>query len=49
MIALQRNLCFGTLLVRSKVQFKQAEGPSVPNVQPREAKVSKKTPALVSH
>ena len=43
------DLCFGTLLVRSKVQFKQAEGPSVPNVQPREAKVSKKTPALVSN
>jgi hypothetical protein len=29
------DLCLGTLLVRSKVNFKQAEGPSVPNVQPR--------------
>jgi hypothetical protein len=29
------DLCLGTLLVRSKVHFKQAEGPSVPNVQPR--------------
>jgi len=27
--------CLGTLLLRSKVHFKQAEGPSVPNVQPR--------------
>ncbi len=29
------DLCFGTLLLRSKISFKQAEGPSVPNVQPR--------------
>jgi len=29
------DLCFGTLLLRSKIQFHQAEGPSVPNVQPR--------------
>ena len=29
------DLCFGTLLLRSKIQFKQAEGPSVPDVQPR--------------
>src|SRR5580692_4895402 len=29
------DLCLGTLLLRSKVHFKQAEGPSVPNVQPR--------------
>jgi hypothetical protein len=28
------DLCLGTLLLRSKVHFKQAEGPSVPNVQP---------------
>src|SRR5437899_5260345 len=27
---------FGTLLLRSKVKFAQATGPSVPNVQPRE-------------
>ena len=32
------DLCLGTLLLRSKVHFKQAEGPSVPNVQPRTAK-----------
>jgi hypothetical protein len=35
------DLCLGTLLLRSKVQFKQACGPSVPNVQP-------KRPALAS-
>lgn len=29
------DLLLGTLLLRSKVQFKQAEGPSVPNVQPK--------------
>jgi len=29
------DLCFGTLLLRSKVHFRQAVGPSVPNVQPR--------------
>jgi hypothetical protein len=28
------DLCFGTLLLRSKVHFKQATGPSVPDVQP---------------
>ena len=28
------DLCLGTLLLRSKVHFKQAEGPMVPNVQP---------------
>ena len=30
------DACFGTLLLRSKVKFAQATGPSVPNVQPRE-------------
>lgn len=29
------DLCLFTLLLRSKFQFKQATGPSVPNVQPR--------------
>jgi hypothetical protein len=29
------DLCLGTLLLRSKVQFRQASGPSVPNVQPK--------------
>ncbi len=29
------DLCLGTLLLRSKVHFKQAEGPAVPNVQPK--------------
>lgn len=29
------DLCLGTLLLRSPVHFKQAVGPSVPNVQPR--------------
>jgi len=32
------DLCLGTLLLRSKAHFKQAEGPSVPNVQPRARK-----------
>jgi sterol desaturase/sphingolipid hydroxylase (fatty acid hydroxylase superfamily) len=32
------DLCLGTLLLRSKVHFKQAEGPSVPNVQPLDGK-----------
>ena len=29
------DLCLGTLLLRSKVQFPQARGPAVPDVQPR--------------
>lgn len=29
------DFCLGTLMVRSKIQFAQATGPSVPNVQPR--------------
>jgi hypothetical protein len=29
------DLCLGTLILRSKVHFKQAAGPSVPNVQPK--------------
>lgn len=29
------DVCLGTLLLRSKVQFAQARGPSVPDVQPR--------------
>ena len=32
------DLCLGTLLLRSKLHFKQAEGPSVPNVQPKTAR-----------
>ena len=31
------DFCLGTLLVRSKIQFAQAMGPSVPDVQPRKA------------
>lgn len=31
------DFCLGTLMVRSKIQFAQATGPSVPNVQPRQA------------
>jgi hypothetical protein len=30
------DLCFGTLLLRSKVSFKQARGPAVPDVQPKQ-------------
>jgi hypothetical protein len=29
------DLCTGTLLLRSKVHFAQAQGPAVPNVQPK--------------
>lgn len=29
------DLCLGTLMLRSKVAFAQAQGPSVPNVQPK--------------
>jgi hypothetical protein len=29
------DLCLGTLLLRSKVHFAQAQGPCVPNVQPK--------------
>jgi hypothetical protein len=29
------DLCLGTLMLRSKVHFKQPEHPSLPNVQPR--------------
>jgi len=32
------DLCLGTLLLRSRIHFKQAEGPSVANVQPRAGK-----------
>jgi len=34
------DLCLRTLLRRSKVSFKQATGPAVPDVQPRVKKVS---------
>jgi hypothetical protein len=30
------DLCLGTLLLRSKIHFKQATGPCVPDVQPKE-------------
>jgi hypothetical protein len=33
------DLCLGTLLLRSKVLFKQATGPAVPNVQPKPIRV----------
>ena len=36
------DLCLGTLLLRSKVKFAQATGPSVPNVQPPESEPLKK-------
>jgi hypothetical protein len=32
------DLCLGTLLLRSKVAFAQARGPSVPDVQPKETR-----------
>jgi len=30
------DLCYGTLMLRSKIRFPQARGPSVPDVQPRQ-------------
>ena len=32
------DLCLGTLLLRSNINFAQAQGPAVPNVQPRMTK-----------
>lgn len=32
------DLCLGTLLLRSKIHFKQATGPCVPDVQPKGSK-----------
>jgi hypothetical protein len=40
------DLCLGTLLLRAPTHFKQAEGPSVPNVQPRASK--RRLPRLAS-
>ena len=34
------DVCLGTLLLRSKIHFNQATGPSVPNVQPKMKPVS---------
>lgn len=39
------DLCLGTLLTRSKVSFKQATGPMIPDVQPI-GNVTPKAPAL---
>ncbi len=33
------DVLLGTMILRSKVHFKQAEGPSVPNVQPKKTAV----------
>jgi hypothetical protein len=35
------DLCLGTLLLRSKIKFPQARGAAVPDVQPREAALSR--------
>ena len=40
------DLCLGTMLLRAKTHFKQAEGPSVPNVQPRLPKVKLVVPRI---
>ena len=42
------DLLLGTMLLRSKVKFKQAEGPSVPNVQPRLAAPTTGRPKIVA-
>ena len=41
------DLCMGTLLLRSKVHFAQAQGPAVPNVQPKAA-MSRPVPELAN-
>ncbi len=38
------DLVFGTLLLRSKVCFGQATGPSIPDVQPRDARTGRGFP-----
>jgi hypothetical protein len=40
------DLCFGTLLLRSKIAFPQARGPAVPDVQPRLNASAARPPAL---
>jgi hypothetical protein len=40
------DLLLGTLMLRSKVCFAQATGPSVPNVQPKQRR-AKRQPELV--
>jgi hypothetical protein len=35
------DLLLGTLVLRSKVHFQQAQGPAVPNVQPKERRTPK--------
>lgn len=42
------DLLLGTLILRSKVTFAQAEGPSVPNVQPKMRRVTAPEATLVS-
>jgi hypothetical protein len=39
------DLCLGTLRLRSKIAFAQPQGPSVPNVQPKEKKLKRTHPA----
>jgi hypothetical protein len=41
------DLILGTLLLRSKVHFKQAEGPAVPNVQPKIKPLAAVSPARI--
>jgi len=40
------DFCMGTLLVRSKIKFAQARGPSVPDVQPLDTRTSDTDPDL---
>jgi sterol desaturase/sphingolipid hydroxylase (fatty acid hydroxylase superfamily) len=42
------DLLLGTLLLRSKVKFKQAEGPSVPNVQPKSSSAATSGPEIIA-
>jgi hypothetical protein len=42
------DLLLGTLLLRSKVKFKQAQGPAVPNVQPQSTAASAGGPEIIA-
>ena len=41
------DLCLGTFLMRSKIAFAQPHGPAVPNVQPKEKKLRRRTPSAI--
>jgi sterol desaturase/sphingolipid hydroxylase (fatty acid hydroxylase superfamily) len=42
------DLCLGTLLLRSKLHFPQAQSPALPNVQPRKPRKSRRVPQSIA-